>query len=302
VKEAIVSALSQTVPFDEIIVIDDASSDNSPRIIDQVTNDQSNITVIRHPQNMGQLAAFETGIIQSKGDLIFFLDADDVYAPNYLETSISVYKSKKHCEFLFCRKVDFGRHLPPNLFDIKRPVETRVAVAVTDLGFSLVRTFEEKVWIGAPTSCLSIHRSLAERLFPLPVHDDWRIRADDCIVFGASLAGCRKFRLECSLVGYRIHGNNAWANNKWIDEPNVFFLRQVSIARLFNVLAERFRIEQHISNIAEFEFKTIPAPSFYELRRYSRIVMRNRARPTSRIRAIGVLIKWYLRSRSWLVG
>jgi glycosyltransferase involved in cell wall biosynthesis len=248
---------------------------------------------------MGQLAAFETGIIQSKGDLIFFLDADDVYAPNYLETSISAYKSK-NCEFLFCRKVDFDRHLPPNLFDIDRPVETKVAV--TDLGFSLVRTFEEKVWIGAPTSCLSIHRSLAKKLFPLPVHEDWRIRADDCIVFGASLAGCRKFRLECSLVGYRLHGNNAWANNKRIDEPNVFFLRQVSIVRLFNLLSERFYINHNIGTIAQFEFKTIPAPSLSDLYRYSRFVIRNGAKPTSRVLSIGVLIKWYLRSRAWLMG
>jgi hypothetical protein len=178
-----------------------------------------------------QAARCASVVMQSKGDLIFFLDADDVYAPNYLETSVSVYKHNKDCEFLFCRKIDVGRYLPPDLFEIKQPAETKVAI--TDLGFSLVRTLEEKVWIGAPTSCLSIHRRLAKRLFPfpLPVHEDWRIRADDCIVFGASLAGCRKFRLETSLVRYRIHGNNAWVNNKHLDKPNAVFLRQVSIAR-----------------------------------------------------------------------
>ena len=295
VKEAILSAVAQTMPFDEIMVIDDASSDDSPRIIKELLGEYSNIVFIQHPENMGQLAALETAIMHSKGDLLFFLDADDVYAPNYLETAVSVYKNNKDCQFLFCRKVDFGRYLPPNLFEINPSAGTNVDV--TDLGFSLVRTFEDKVWIGAPTSCLSIHRRLARRLFPLPVHEDWRTRADDCIVFGASLAGCRKFRLECSLVGYRIHGNNAWANNKRLADLNVLFVREVSIARLFNLLSERFYIDQDIGNIAEFEFKTIPAPSFYDLRWYSRYVMRTKAKPTSRIVAIGVLVKWYLRSK-----
>jgi glycosyltransferase involved in cell wall biosynthesis len=299
VKEAISSALAQTVPFDEIVVIDDASSDESPRIINELVKDRSNMIFIRHDRNMGQLAAFETGIIKSNGDLIFFLDADDVYAPNYLETSLSVYNHSKDCDFLSCCKVDFGPQLPPNLFEIKPRAE--MEVVVTDLGFSLVRTFEDKVWIGAPTSCLSIRRSLANKLFPLPVHEDWRLRADDCIVFGASLAGCRKFRLECALVGYRLHGNNAWANNKRLADLNVVFLREVSIVRLVNLFSERFYIGQNISNIAEIEFKTLPCPSFYDLCRYARYVRRSRAKPTSRTRAIGVLVKWYLRSRSWFM-
>ena len=40
--------------------------------------DCPNIVSIRHAKNMGQLAAFETGIRESTGDLIFFLDADDI--------------------------------------------------------------------------------------------------------------------------------------------------------------------------------------------------------------------------------
>ena len=86
-KEAILSAVAQSVPFDEIFVIDDASSDQSPRIIKELIGDYANIFFIQHVQNLGQLAAFETGVMQSKGDLIFFLDADDVYASNYQDLS-----------------------------------------------------------------------------------------------------------------------------------------------------------------------------------------------------------------------
>jgi glycosyltransferase involved in cell wall biosynthesis len=297
VKEAISSALAQTVPFDEIIVVDDASSDESAKIIEESIYGRTNILFIRHAHNLGQLAAFESGIMKSNGDFIFFLDADDLYAPNYLETCTTVYNRNRQCRFMFSRKVDFGRHTPLDLFkELGRLPQSEILI--TDLGFSVVRTLEEKVWIGAPTSCLSMHRSLAKKLFPLPLHEEWRIRADDCIVFGASLAGYQKFRLEHALVGYRIHGSNAWANNKRIEEPNVFFMRELSIIRLFNLLSDRFHLGQNVLDIAEFEFKTIPRPSRSDLLRYLRFVAGHTAKRTSRIRAMGVLFKWYLRSRS----
>jgi glycosyltransferase involved in cell wall biosynthesis len=298
VKEAICSALAQTVPFDEIIVVDDASSDESPKVIGESIRG-SNILFIRHAQNLGQLAAFESGIMKSNGDFIFLLDADDLYAPNYLETCMTVYKRNRECRFMFSRKVDFGRHMPSDLFnDVQRLPQSEILI--TDLGFSVVRTLEEKAsaWIGAPTSCLSMHRSLAKKLFPLPLHEDWRIRADDCIVFGASLAGYQKFRLDHALVGYRIHGSNAWANNKRIEELNVVFMRELSIIRLINFLSDRFHLGQNVRDIAELEFKTIPRPSRSDLLRYLRFVAGHTAKRTSRIRAMGVLFKWYLKSRS----
>ena len=297
VKEAISSAVAQTVPFGEIIVVDDGSSDESPKVIEESIYGRSNILFIRHTQNLGQLAAFESGIMRSNGDFIFLLDADDLYAPNYLETCTTVYTRNRQCRFMFSRKVDFGRHTPLDLFkEVERLPQSEILS--TDLGFSVVRTLECRAWIGAPTSCLSMHRSVARKLFPLPLHEDWRIRADDCIILGASLAGYQKFRLDHALVGYRIHGSNAWANNKRFEEPNVFFMGELAIRRLFNLLSDRFHLGQNIRDIAEFEFKTIPRPSRFELLRYLRLVAGNTAKRTSRIRAMGVLFKWYFKSRS----
>src|SRR4051794_20292750 len=90
VREAIVSACSQTVSFNEIIVVDDASSDGSPEVISRIEKEYPNVTVLRHDGNKGQLAPFESGVLRATGELIFFLDADDVYAPHYLETALSV--------------------------------------------------------------------------------------------------------------------------------------------------------------------------------------------------------------------
>src|SRR4051794_24529487 len=95
VRDAIVSACSQTVSFDEIIVVDDASADRSQQVISQIEKEYPNVTLLRHDVNKGQLAAFESGVLRARGELICFLDADDVYAPHYLETALSVYKQNK---------------------------------------------------------------------------------------------------------------------------------------------------------------------------------------------------------------
>lgn len=85
---------------------------------------------------------------------------------------------------------------------------------VTDLGYTGLITYIRQLWIGEPTSTLSIRRSLADQFFPIPFEQDWRIRADDCLIWLASLYNGRKFYLREPLVYYRIHGDNQFFGRK----------------------------------------------------------------------------------------
>jgi glycosyltransferase involved in cell wall biosynthesis len=74
--DAIESALNQTLPFQEIIVVDDGSTDNSLEIARKYP-----VKVISQV-NKGLASARNTGIMNStKGDYIMFLDADDILLP-----------------------------------------------------------------------------------------------------------------------------------------------------------------------------------------------------------------------------
>jgi hypothetical protein len=65
------------------------------------------------------------------------------------------------------------------------------------------------VWYEAgPTTSISVNRTLADRLFPIP-EKGVRISGDDFIVCGASLLG-DVYSMTEILGGYRIHGNNNW--------------------------------------------------------------------------------------------
>jgi glycosyltransferase involved in cell wall biosynthesis len=66
----------------EIIIVDDASKDDTPKIIQHLCQKYPAIKVFRQPQNLGKGAAIRCGIEKVTGDYVIFQDADLEYAPN----------------------------------------------------------------------------------------------------------------------------------------------------------------------------------------------------------------------------
>lgn len=79
---ALDSALNQTRVPDEIIVVDDCSTDDTGELLQKY---RPPVRAIRHKANRGVSAARNTGIEQSTGDLICFLDSDDTLLPESIE-------------------------------------------------------------------------------------------------------------------------------------------------------------------------------------------------------------------------
>lgn len=69
-------------PDDEIILIDDASTDATPKTLGKIRDERPSVILLRHAQNKGTAAASRnTGIEAAKNDLVFCLDADNLLAP-----------------------------------------------------------------------------------------------------------------------------------------------------------------------------------------------------------------------------
>ncbi len=86
IKKAIKSVLEQTYPYIEIIVIDDASTDNTKDIV--LKEFKNHIIYHRNPQNMERSISRNKGVELSTGKYIFFLDYDDEWERDYIEQSL----------------------------------------------------------------------------------------------------------------------------------------------------------------------------------------------------------------------
>ena len=86
-KRAILSVLEQSLTDCEIIVTNDGPIDVEEIITP--LNHRNNITYLKHPHNKGLPAARNTGIKQSRGKYIAYLDDDDCYFPEHLETLVN---------------------------------------------------------------------------------------------------------------------------------------------------------------------------------------------------------------------
>jgi glycosyltransferase involved in cell wall biosynthesis len=89
--KAIEAALAQTHPFDEILVIDDGSHDNSAEIASRY----SQITLIQHAVNKGVSAARNTAFHAARNELVAALDADVVADPTWLATLLPYFADAK---------------------------------------------------------------------------------------------------------------------------------------------------------------------------------------------------------------
>jgi glycosyltransferase involved in cell wall biosynthesis len=95
IEKSINSIINQTYSNFEVIIIDDGSSDNSLNIIRTIVD--ARIKIITQP-NAGVSAARNRGINESKGEYITFLDADDLWEKDYLETQIKLTINYPSCD------------------------------------------------------------------------------------------------------------------------------------------------------------------------------------------------------------
>lgn len=100
IERAVASAMAQTLPAHEIIVVDDASSDNTVRALESIG--ASAVIVRRLANNVGAAAARNHGVQEASGSLIAFLDADDEWLPTKLEVQVALMAANPRCVLVSC--------------------------------------------------------------------------------------------------------------------------------------------------------------------------------------------------------
>lgn len=263
VVEAITSALAQSGPSDRIIVVDDGSSDGSQELLQRHFGQDPKVRLIAQ-SNQGQLAAWMTAFAHANGDIIAFLDSDDVWEPEYLHRIRGIYQARPEIDFVYTNMQLFGQVERP----MNRPGPDR------DMGLSVLLGAYVQRWQGTATSAISLRSGLAERLFMLPADlaAEWKSRPDDCLVYGAEILGAHKYYLGRPLVRHRQHGANA--KNAYLRAPLKSFHYQARSERMLEFYRRQASVTPQWLRMAKVEFRTKPSPSFAELRAYRWLLSR----------------------------
>lgn len=197
-REAIDSVLNQTYSHTEIIVVDDGSTDNSREII---ANYKDRIIPVLK-DNGGQASAFNAGVAASKGYIICFLDADDIFLPEKVAKVVDVFRNYQDIGWCFHSQrvvdVDTGALLRISRESSSRECDFRPHI----------RRGKES-FIAPATSGLCLTHSLLEKILPLPESKTHKTAADRYIKVTA-LALSKGFFLAQELTIQRIHGDNAY--------------------------------------------------------------------------------------------
>lgn len=196
-RAAIDSALDQTYRSIEVIVVDDGSTDDSPDII---ANYGDRVVAVCK-KNGGQASALNAGFAHSHGDIVIFLDSDDILLPHTAEYVADTFDTYPDAAKVMYRMevIDAaGSHT-----GIIKP-SGHLPMRSGDLRQHVVSFPFDMTWTATSGNAFSAH--VLQQIFPIP-EDEYRILADFYLSHVTALFGC-VIALDRVSAYYRVHGTN----------------------------------------------------------------------------------------------
>lgn len=228
--EALDSVIRQLHEGDELIVVDDGSTDESSAVLSQYQAEHG-IRVIEQ-ENHGQMRTVRVGIEAAQGDIVVLLDSDDYFLDGYLDRLRHIYIEHPEISYVFCNAQLGGDSAAGS--NSMRGILDRMELTPGRVGTTKWATLLFHEFVGIPTSGNSLHRTLANSIITLPaIVDETSIlsprlagllgiskieqqksgfTADGVIVRSASLLQAIKYYDERPGFMYRIHGSNKYAS------------------------------------------------------------------------------------------
>ena len=203
VTQAIESALSQTYPKVEVIVVDDGSIDHSPEIIQGYTGRIKPVL----KENGGQSSALNAGYAVSHGEIVVFLDADDCLLPSTVKDVVDVFITAPEVARVQYRMavIDETNHRT----GVEKP-DRRIPIPSGDVHKQVLAFPFDMPWL--PTSGNAFSRMALRQIMPIPENSYGKVGADWYLVHLSGLLGPVSF-LDKQEACYRQHPANNYERN-----------------------------------------------------------------------------------------
>ena len=188
----------------EIIVVDDGSTDDTPRVLDRMAA-ETDVRLLRHDANLGKGAALKTGMARCRGDAVVVQDADLEYDPRELARLLRPIVEDRADVVYGTRFPKGSRRVSPLGHRTANRLITRLSNLATGLSLSDVET------------CYKVmRRTVVDRIAPTLVERGFGVE----IELTAKLAQARDLRIEERPISYaaRWYGQGkkiTWRDGLW---------------------------------------------------------------------------------------
>ncbi len=277
VAEQVESILRQSVLPDEVILSDDASSDETVELVESVFsgNRDVRLRVLRNERPLGVVANFQQAVLATSGDIIFLSDQDDRWRPNKVERMIAEFTSRPDLLLLHTDALlvdEHGASLGVTLFDSLEATEAELSGIASGSAFPVL--LRRNLALGAS---IAFRRSLLDTAVPFGnawVHDEW------LAIIAASQGPGAVDVLRDDLLDYRQHSSNQIGARKLSPRAKLARLReprrerndrlQLASEQLVNRLVDSAAPENVVA-MAEHKALHEHARSEYPISRWRRI-------------------------------
>ena len=199
IKKALQSLIENLKVNDELIVVDDNSTDNSADIIKNFLDTKINYTIIHLKKNVGPAKARNIALKKANGKFITFLDHDDYFPKKRLENHLKIFRKYKH--------VDIVRGFAKFIFMNKRLLklsreENKYNKRITSFG--IIKGSE-----------LLGSLSFRKRIFnKINLNSKFKYGEDTDLIFKLVIQGYKFYNQKKIALFYRIHGKNMTLTKK----------------------------------------------------------------------------------------
>jgi glycosyltransferase involved in cell wall biosynthesis len=186
----IASILDQLALEDELIIVDDASTDETIKIVQSFGD--MRIRLHQNIKNLGPTITFDIALSLASGDLVFLSDQDDFWYENKVSTVRRIFESSDLDLIVHDARVTMGDYvINKSLFEMSRNSPNLFRNLITSLHTGC---------------CLVLRRSALKRLLPIPCkngisHDAWIGVLSSCL-------WQKKLFLKVPLMDYQRHDKN----------------------------------------------------------------------------------------------
>jgi glycosyltransferase involved in cell wall biosynthesis len=217
--EAFESIRSQTLNDWELIVVDDGSTDGTRQIVERLQLETDRPLRYVFQKNQGAYAARNTGLDHATGPYIAFFDSDDLWAPTYLERTVSALDRQPTLDWVYtaCRRINLATATTidestylvdgkPRPFLSLRTQNDRDLHVITDSSV-LECQIRHGLYAGLQNSVIRARVFDGQRFWP-----DYRVVEDVYFLIRRLAAGITIGYLDDVYVTYRVHETNSSAS------------------------------------------------------------------------------------------